>query len=124
MTTVDIVQLYKDSAKTQPIAPKTDIKAVYNNGEAVLTLADLKMTRTTTVATIAGNTDTTITLTFPSGVTKMRTVSIEGYTPTASWDTRLFTKSITFTDSSAVLSVRTQGATSQNYHIVAQYLYY
>lgn len=32
MTTVDIVQLYKDSAKTQPIAPKTDIKAVYNEG--------------------------------------------------------------------------------------------
>ena len=73
-------------------------------------------------SSLAGNTDSTLTLTLPTGVTTDDLISIDfvGYVPGSTWGTTFMVKRINGT----TLGYRTNGTTTQNYTLIYKVYYY
>ena len=75
-----------------------------------------------TFNSLAGNTDASLTLDLPSGVTSsnLLSVEIEGYVPSSTWSTTFMVKQI----NGVTVQYRTNSTTTQNYTIYYRVYYY
>ena len=104
-------------------AEAADLQALQQTVSGLAARHDWKVGVGDATVTIAGNTDTNITISNAPAHSWMA-AAIVGYTPSASWDTRLITKASWSGTGTPSFPVRTQGGTSQTYTVLASFLYY
>lgn len=104
------------------------ISAVLSGGKGItldssgVIVSTLKSAAGSKAVSIAGNTDGTVTLDYPSGVTSSNRLAVifDGYVPGTTWATVLYAKQI----SGMTFYYRTQGSTTQTYTLRYRVLYF